>query len=148
MILRDHDVEPALAGLHEHGIAGPRAGCVYTFVAGRLNRRTDDVDFLVSEETSLAGMRIETGDRDAGVSDPERLRARMGQPDRVHLRRKIAFPDCVGQRTMDGDEDSTNILVRQHHGDFDSPSTIGQDFSVAGIGQTGGGERFFVHSAP
>ena len=89
-------------------------------------------------------MRIEARDRDARMGDAECLRTGMGQPDRVHLRREIAFADRLGQRTMDGDEDRANVLVRQHHGDLGSAAMIGQDFGVAGIVQTGGGERFLV----
>ena len=89
-------------------------------------------------------MRIEARDSDARVGDAERLRTRMGQPDRVHLRREIAFADRLGQRAMDGDEDRANVLVRQHHGDFGSPAMIGQDFGMARIAQTGGGERLLV----
>ena len=93
-------------------------------------------------------MRIETRDSDARVGDAERLRTGMGQPDRVHLRREIAFPDRLGQRAMDGDENRANVLVRQHHGDLGGPAMVGQDFCVARIVQTSGGEGFLVDRAP
>lgn len=59
MILRHDDVEPALADLHEHGIARLRAASVDFFASRRIDRRLDDANYPPSawQDTTIVPRR-------------------------------------------------------------------------------------------
>ena len=68
----------------------------------------------------------------------------MGQPDRIHLRGKIAPADCLGQRTVDGHQNGADILVRQHHCHAPATAVFGQNLGVPRISVACGGQGRLV----
>ena len=123
---------------------GPGATGVDALGAGRLDRRPDDPDFFVAEETTFAGMGVEPCDRNARRRDPKGLAALMCEPDRRHLRIEIRLVDGLAQRRVDRDENRADIVVGQHHRNALRATIVGEDFGVPGIANARACHRFLV----
>ena len=144
MILRHHDVEAPLSGLHEDGVARPGAACVDALGACPFNGRLDDIDFLAPELAALARVRVEARDSHAGMLDPVAPGTLVREPDG----RQLAFDryevDRVAQCHMDGDEDDAQLVIREHHRDLIRAGEIREHLGVARTGDAGQRQRFLV----
>src|SRR5215207_5881809 len=58
VILRHHDIEASLPGVHEHGVAGPGSTGLDALRLRLLDRRTEDLLIFGAEETMLARVRV------------------------------------------------------------------------------------------
>ena len=81
MILRHDDVEFAASSPHEDRIRRERAGNIHPRSLRLLDRRGDDLDFLAAEQAAFARMRVQPGDGNARLGDPECLAAFLRQSE-------------------------------------------------------------------
>ena len=71
MVLRHYDIEYSLPGLHENSIARPWSGSINAGFPGGLNCRSDNFDLLSAKKPVFAGMGVDTGDGNLGMSDSQ-----------------------------------------------------------------------------
>ena len=57
MILGNYDIELSLSGIHEHGVARPRAAGIDAFRLRLLNRGLDDRLIFAAKHAMLTGVR-------------------------------------------------------------------------------------------
>jgi hypothetical protein len=144
VILSHDDVEAAIPGLHEHGVARPWAACVNALGSRSFERRADDPDFFVAEKAPFPGMRVETCDSHARRLDSERPTALMRQPNGRQLRIEIRLLDSLAHRGVDRHQNRSNLAVGEHHRDALGTAMFGQDFGMAGIEDSRFCHRFLV----
>ena len=97
VVLSHHDVEPALARLHIHGVARMGAAGIDALFSGRLNGGPNDPDLLISEETTFTGMRVEARNGNTRGRYAQRLAALVCKPDGGHLSGEISLLDRFAQ---------------------------------------------------
>ena len=73
-----HDDEGVDAPDVKHRICAERPACSDAARSHRVDRRLDDLDLLASEQSTLAGMGIETADRDLGLRHAQTLERAVG----------------------------------------------------------------------
>src|SRR5947209_6790493 len=97
MIHRDDEVEFSGRRPREHRIGWQRAAHVESVGAYGRNRRPDLAILFAAEESVLARMRIETGDRDARLFNAQVAACAIAQPDTFDNARRPNAIDRLAQ---------------------------------------------------
>ena len=134
----NYDVEPAAECLGKDAVRRRR----------RLFRNTDTlsqrqidgglnfIDFLVSEHTIFAAVRVESRDGNLRCFYAEGLAGVICDADAVEHARRFDAVACLTQRNMRGNMHHAQRVVREHHGIFARISVVGINFRMAGIVMT------------
>ncbi len=113
----------------------------------RLHRRGDDLCVLIAEQPALAGMRVERGDRDAGLVHAEAMERverefeDARQPLRRHQRRHL------GERHVGRDMRDAELVVGEQHAGVAAAGEVGEHVGVPGIGIAGEVDRLLGNRA-
>ncbi|MGY4409415.1 hypothetical protein ACVWW4_001151 [Bradyrhizobium sp. LB7.1] len=83
VIHRQHRIEGAALGAQEHGVGGKRSLHGDAIALAGCDDRRNNIDLLTAEIASVAGMRIEPGDRDARPREACIAHAGIGQLERA-----------------------------------------------------------------
>src|SRR4249919_3407784 len=79
LVVQHHD-ERICTFFSKHRIGAKGTGYVDSAGGSFVNRRLDDVDFLATEHSLFAGVRIETADEDLRPCDAELFEGSIGNP--------------------------------------------------------------------
>ena len=103
----------------EQGVGGVGAGDSPPFRGERRDGRFDDLDFLAAKGAAFARMRVEPGNREARIGDPEIAleAAQHGSAARFD-QRSGQLGDDVGKRQMSRGGNGSQGRPGQHHRDI------------------------------
>ncbi|MNM87539.1 hypothetical protein D3C81_997220 [compost metagenome] len=130
----------------KQGIGGQRAAQVHAFAAQARQCGFDGVDFFMAKVATFTGVRVQAADQDARIGDAELLLQVGVQDPRDAFQ---AFRgDGVGyiaQGQVSGHQGHTQAASGQHHHHLRGAGEVGEEFGMAGKGDTALVDHTLVH---
>jgi len=130
VVAGNHGVELAARGASEDRVAGKRAVDFHASRARLVHRGPQHAGLLGPEQPLLAGVRIQSRERDARARDAEARQLARGQVDDFGKERRREQPGHIRERDVHRREDDLQRVGPEHHGDAGRVREVRQQVRV------------------